>query len=238
MGHVLDPNAGVLALLPLQHNGLVHPQTHLVGDRPLLLWPLPTPSRVISSGPLGGGVGLRNWVINATVEPDYGRTDPAVHLGELAEALGVRGDGVGLLTAVDVGDAVTVEHAGVTATATTGVGHPTWAVQQVPAVGFEHEPYRAGTINIVVHCPVALTDAALVNLVGTVTEAKTQALLNYGVSGTGTATDTVTVLCPPSAPAESFGGVRSVWGARAARAVFDAVHAGLVTDRTRVTRAR
>ena len=216
----------------------MHPQTHLIDDQPLLLWPLPTPARVISSGPLGGGIGLRNWVINATVDSDYGRTDPVVHLGELAEALGIRGAGVGLLTAVDVGDAVTVDHAGVTATATTGVGHPTWAVPQVPALGFEPEPYQPGTINIVVHCPVALTDAALVNLVGTVTEAKTQALLTYGVSGTGTATDTVTVLCPPSAPAESFGGVRSVWGARAARAVYEAVYAGLVTDRCGVTRGR
>jgi len=204
----------------------VRTETHLVDDSPVLLWRLTVPSVAISSGPMGGGIGLRHWVINATVASDYNRTDPATHLAEIAGGLGVDGPGVGLLTAVDVRQAITVEHAGVTATATTGVGHPTWAVQQTPAL-----PHRPGTINLVVHCPVALSEAALVNLAGTVTEAKTQAMLSYGVAGTGTATDTVTVLCPTEGTPESFGGTRSVWGARTAATVYAAVHKGLVHDR-------
>ncbi|PZS30767.1 MAG: hypothetical protein DLM61_10085, partial [Pseudonocardiales bacterium] len=56
--------------------------------------------------------------------------------------------------------------------------------------------------------------------------AKTQALLAAGIAGTGTASDAVTVICPPGAASEQFGGPRSTWGARLARAVHDAVRAG------------
>ncbi|MEU5878998.1 adenosylcobinamide amidohydrolase [Spirillospora sp. NPDC047279] len=87
-----------------------------------------------------------------------------------------------------------------------------------------------GTVNIVVAVPVALTDAALVNAVMTATEAKTQALLEAGYPCTGTASDAVCVAAlerpGPAGAAEPFAGPRSVWGARIARAVHSAVHAG------------
>ena len=57
----------------------------------------------------------------------------------------------------------------------------------------------------------------------TVTEAKAQALWEAGVAGTGTPSDAVAVLCPPSGPAEAFGGPRSRYGSRLARAVHRAV---------------
>jgi len=62
-----------------------------------------------------------------------------------------------------------------------------------------------------------------------VTEAKTQALAEAGVPGTGTSSDAVCIACPaaePAGPVEPFGGPRSPWGARAARAVHRAVAAG------------
>ena len=34
---------------------------------PVLVWRLVEPELVISSGPLGGGIGRRGWAINATV---------------------------------------------------------------------------------------------------------------------------------------------------------------------------
>ncbi len=82
-------------------------------------------------------------------------------------------------------------------------------------------------MNIVVFLPVRHTDAALANLLCTVTEAKVQALLSAGVAGTGTASDAVTVLCPPSGRAEPFGGPRSEFGCRTARAVYAALLAGM-----------
>jgi adenosylcobinamide amidohydrolase len=84
-----------------------------------------------------------------------------------------------------------------------------------------------GTINIMAVLPVAMTDAALVNAVMTMTEAKTQALVEAGVAGTGTASDAVCVVVPAAGEEELFGGPRSVWGSRLARAVHAAVLQGV-----------
>jgi adenosylcobinamide amidohydrolase len=89
-----------------------------------------------------------------------------------------------------------------------------------PATG---GPATVGTINIMAVLPVAMTDAALVNAVMTMTEAKTQALVEAGVAGTGTASDAVCLAVPAVGEAELFGGPRSLWGARLARAVHAAV---------------
>lgn len=78
--------------------------------------------------------------------------------------------------------------------------------------------------------PVGLDPAAAVNAVMTVTEAKTQALLDAGVPGTGTASDSVVICWPPHhQPVERFAGPRSLWGARLARTVYEAVSAGIET---------
>jgi adenosylcobinamide amidohydrolase len=68
--------------------------------------------------------------------------------------------------------------------------------------------------------------AALLNALATVTEAKAQALFEARVPGTGTASDAVAVCCPPGGT-ESYGGPRSAWGARLARATHAAVADGL-----------
>jgi adenosylcobinamide amidohydrolase len=209
-------------------------------DLPMLVWRFPQPVRAIASGPLGGGIGSCRWVVNATVDRNYDRVDPDAHLRELAGALGLVGPGAGLLTAVDVGDAVTTEDGGVVVVATVGLGHPTLAAapDAAGAPGPVHAPDLApsdgirpggiGTINIVALIPVALGDAALVNAVATATEAKVQALWEYGVVATGTASDALFVgsVTPGTGPVEAFGGPRSTWGARLARAVHAAVRTG------------
>lgn len=93
------------------------------------------------------------------------------------------------------------------------------------------ERYEPGTINIVVQIPVPIEPQAAVNLVMTVTEAKTQALLGANVNGTGTASDAVVVIWPKPTnenpkPVE-FGGPRSHWGAIAALATYQAMYEGL-----------
>jgi len=60
---------------------------------------------MISSGVLGGGIGRREWVLNAQVPAGYARTDPARHLTELAGRFGLTGPGIGMLTAAQVRDA-------------------------------------------------------------------------------------------------------------------------------------
>jgi adenosylcobinamide amidohydrolase len=207
-------------------------------DLPVLCWRPRQPVLAVSSGPLGGGIGVRHWLLNATVPLSYARTDPDAHLAEIAEALRCTGPGVGLLTAVDVRQAVTERDGterdvterdgGVTVTATVGLGDPIWAAAPVDVVAGPPDlpAVPPGTINIVAWLPVRHSDAALVNAVATVTEAKVQALVELGVPGTGTCTDATVVCCPTAGPVEPYGGPRSTIGAPLARAVHGAVRRG------------
>ncbi len=199
---------------------------HDAGDRerPVLVWRFPTAVASISTAILGGGVGPRSWIVNVEVPRSYDRVDVADHLAQVATAAGCAGVGVGLVTAASVG-AFTAGHDGdVEAVATVGLAQPTWAAGPDDS----WSPWRPGTVNIVAWVPVALTGAALVNAVATATEAKTQALVEAGVPGTGTASDAVCVCCPTIAEAgELFAGPRSPWGARLARAVHAAVRPGI-----------
>ena len=192
---------------------------------PVLVWRSATALRVIASSPHGGGLGARRWVVNAQVPASYGRRDPDHHLARLGVSLGLPGRGVGMLTAADVRGVCQVTDGGVEASATVGLGHPTWAA--APDDG--HTASLVGTINLVILVPERLSDAALVNAVATATEAKAQALHDLGVPGTGTATDAVCVACPDGGRTFAFGGPRSQWGARLARAVHAAVTAGART---------
>lgn len=191
--------------------------------RPVLVWRLDEPMLVLSSAPAGGGMGVRDWILNAEVPMDYGRHDLEHHVDEMARELGCAGPGVGLLTATDVTRWRHASDEGVEAVATVGLTKPTWAAS--PDDG--HGRWEPGTINVVVFLPVQLGPAALVNAVITVTEAKAQALLDRGVPGTGTASDAVCIVCPIGGETVAFAGPRSPWGARLARAVHTAVGSGI-----------
>ena len=69
---------------------------------PVLHWQLSEPMRAISSAPLGGGIGERDWIFNAQVPSEYARTDIDTHLGEISAELGLKGAGIGFLTAASV----------------------------------------------------------------------------------------------------------------------------------------
>ncbi|MDH2424666.1 adenosylcobinamide amidohydrolase [Sphaerisporangium sp. TRM90804] len=190
-----------------------------------LLWEFGPGWRMISSALLGGGTGTAGWVLNAQVRGGYARMDPADHLRELAPD----GPGVGMMTAAPVARYNRAHDRGVDAVATVGLGLPTWAAEPEPEPASlipPPSPPAPGTVNIIVAVPVAVSDAALVNLVMTVTEAKTQALIEAGYACTGTASDAVCVAVRAQGPEEPFGGPRSTWGARAARAVHAAVLEG------------
>ena len=206
----------------------------LDGERlPVLVWRFDTPRLVVASGPFGGGLGERHWVVNAQVPPAY-RADPAVHLEELAPSLGLEDQGVGMLTAVDLARVQRGEDGGVRVYASVGITHPTWAADENDAVSVRAEAgwaaagtTSAGTINIVAFVPERLSPAALVNAVATATEAKSQAIWEKRIPATGTASDALCIACPVDGEEHAFGGPRSRWGARLARAVHQAVAAGL-----------
>jgi len=189
---------------------------------PLLVWRLPGAFPTISSGPLGGGIGPRRWVINATVPMSYDRDDPDAHLAEMATGLGLDGPGAGLMTGVDVARMIETTDSGVRVWATVGLGKPIQAAVPEPV----EQDAVVGTVNIIAYVPARLSDAALVNAVATVTEAKAQALTELGYAATGTATDAVCVVVPPDGEPQQYGGPRSRWGAPLARAAYEAVFIG------------
>lgn len=192
--------------------------------RPMLRWRFPAPVRCASTAVVGGGIGGRSWLLNAQVPLDYDRHDLLAHAAELAAGAGCDdGGGVVLLTAATVGPPRPCHDGGVICWATVGVTTPAWAA----GPDASSSPWVPGTVNVVVHLPVRLDDAALVNAVATATEAKSQALWERGVPGTGTASDAVVVTCPTGGVFERFGGPRSTFGARLARATHAAVLAGL-----------
>ncbi|HST49588.1 adenosylcobinamide amidohydrolase [Jatrophihabitans sp.] len=194
---------------------------------PYLVWRFLGPLLVASTASSGGGVGTRSWIINAQVSHDYARHDLDAHAAELAAGVRLAGAGVAMFTAADVTRVRRATDGGVSAEATVGLTHPTWAAaaESGSPTGVDSVPPAAGTINIVAFLPVNLTSAALLGALCTATEAKTQALLERGIPGTGTPSDAVTVVCPAEG-SEPFCGVRSEWGARLARAVHAAVSLG------------
>ena len=177
---------------------------------------------MLSSAAVGGGPGVTEWVLNIGVPSDYDRTDLSEHAREVAAALGLRGAGTAMFTAVDLGRRQRCEFEGVAVDATVGISHPTWAADP-PAGGL---PAGPGTINLVVQVPVTLDPGAAVNATITATEAKVQALAARGVPGTGTATDAITVVWSRVGAPERFAGPRSRWGSRIAQAVYRTVWAG------------
>jgi|tagenome__1003787_1003787.scaffolds.fasta_scaffold20750927_2 adenosylcobinamide amidohydrolase len=200
---------------------------------PVLVW-APGPGwRAVSSGIVGGGLGPRAWWLDAQVDKEYFHPDPVAHARDIAAGLGLPPyAGVAMLTAADVGRWTQAHDAGVTVAATVGLGLPVLAAVP-PDVAAHEADEPAGTINVLVVVPVPLSDAALVNAVVTATEAKAQALAEAGLRATGTSSDAVCVACAePAGPQasdtepEPYGGPRSVWGGRIARAVHAAVAAG------------
>ena len=222
--------------------------------RPLLRWVAPPGWRAISTTVVGGGIGpIRHW-LNVKVDKDYDRPDPVAHGHELVRdqfgagpgGHGAAADEVGsvvMLTAAEVTRFTTGDDSGVEVVATVGLGRPVWpAAQAVSPDRWPEGPggpdfargpeFVPGTINLLVAVPVPLSDAALVNAVVTATEAKSQALVEFALPGTGTASDAICIACPATASAaggaavEAYGGPRSPWGAAIARAVHAAVAAG------------
>ena len=187
--------------------------------------------RTLSSAVLGGGLGWARAWLNATVPPDYARTDPEVDLAERARTLGVTSPVVGMLTAVDVAHHHKACHGSATAVATVGVRHA------LAAAGTRPRPVAAGTINLLVLVDAALTDAGLAGAAQTAVEAKAQALAAAGVPATnaagpatGTATDAFCIAALPGARV-AFAGPATRVGGDIAHAAFAAVRAGALEER-------
>lgn len=222
------------------------------GQGVAMVWLFKEPVMALSSAPVGPGLGPIDWLVNIGVDLRYSRTDLADHVAEVAARVGLDGDaswqtpatpsppkgggyeptdrGIGLLTAASLKRRQFIQYGSVRVDATVGVSKPTWASERLSSP--QLDSWQPGTINIVVQLPVALELTAAVNAVITITEAKSQALIQTGVPGTGTASDAVVLCWPTTGNKEKFGGPRSQWGSVVANATYEAVSAGLTSAPT------
>jgi adenosylcobinamide hydrolase len=187
---------------------------------------------VLSSAVVGGGFYRARDIVNMHVDDMPHGTSPEDELAAYAARLGIDAPFVGVMTAAktqyaqvaaDSRDGLTVAvvvSVGLSNTTSAGVSDP---VVDVSGTG------SPGTINTIVLVDGQLTPAALVNVVITVTEAKTMVLSEWqvrtadGEAASGTSTDSVVVAATGRGPALSYAGPATTVGWLAARTTRQAI---------------
>lgn len=213
-------------------NQFITPWSATVHGRTLIVT-FPEPYRVLSWAPLNGGFCQARSILNHQVRTDeYPAEESAAFLVGLARQLAIAEPVVGLMTGVLmerlVRRALHRQDFALECFATVGVSN---ALAVGDPATYDEKP---GTINVIVAVNQPLTDAALVEAVAIVTEAKTRALSEARVKSTvsdalatGTGTDCVALACPVGAPVFRYCGKHTGLGELVGRAVYEAVTEGL-----------
>jgi len=186
--------------------------------------------RSLSSAVLGGGLSsIRTW-FNLQVDASHDCDDPVADLRKAC--IGLADPVVGMLTAAKVDRFTTAAQRSAHVVTTVGLKRPITAAAPLPP---NVDP--VGTINLLAVVDVDLTDEGLVNALQTAVEAKAQALASAGVAAlnsdgfaTGTATDSICVVCPRGETVK-YCGPATPHGHDLAQAVYRAVLAGIVAYR-------
>jgi iron complex transport system ATP-binding protein len=221
-------------------DGLLHPLPGVsvtVGPR-LVRVHSERPLTVLSSAVVGGGASSTRDILNVHVDDKYDGERPEDDLAAVAEDLGVDGAFVGLMTAAytQYARCAVETHGGLSVAAVVSVGLSNTSSAGVTppfcleagGVTSSRVPEPApppGTINVLLLVDGALTPAAMVNAVITVTEAKTMTLAAWDVKtpegddASGTSTDTVVVACTGRGEDLRYAGPATTVGWLAARAV-------------------
>lgn len=188
-------------------------------------WRWQQPVRIASTALFGGGIGDRQWIANITVNRDYTDRDPADHAATIAHCFGAPDHGVMMMTALDVRRSLCTRSDGIEVQGSVAVGAVCWAADADSAGSH----WRPGTVNLIAWIPEPLADSALLNVMTTVAEAKSQAFRDLGIAGTSTPSDAIAIACPIGVAGEHgrYGGPRSHWGSRVARAAHRLVLDGV-----------
>ena len=193
---------------------------------PVLVWQLGRPIWTISTAPHGGGLGPRRWIINAQLPPGCAGRDLDDRLAQLGISLGLSGEGVGMLTIGDVRHLWRGREGGVEVVVTVSVE------QATPAAGSNGPATVAPSVsaNVLAVLPEPVCDAALVNAVTTVAEARVETLWDAGLVATAPSSDAISILCHGHGERRSSGRSHSRWEPALARAVRTAVAAAAAAD--------
>jgi len=178
-----------------------------------------------------GGYRESDAAYNVTVPTGFARTDLDAYREERLADAGFQ-VGPTLLTGVEMRHARVASSGPVTVLATAGLSNPavlpvggdSAAAQQRDSD--DTQPWRPGTVNLVVGADRALDEGALATLLATVVEAKT-ATLRSVADVPGTTSDAVIVGTDPSAEPAEFAGSATDVGAAARACTRDAVVASL-----------
>lgn len=189
---------------------------------------------VLSSAVLNGGCSTSSGLFIMQVCKDYCTDDPVSHAASIRDELGLPEDSTGMMTAAEVDHVFNVveeEYNGARAVAVATAGLSNHIVageilddwDEKHAISLQRGARLAGTINIAVVTDVPLTDAAKVNLMIPLVEAKTAAMNFAGYAETGTTSDSMAVISPVGEDRVGYAGSGTDLGIAAARAVRKAV---------------
>ncbi|WP_036708858.1 adenosylcobinamide amidohydrolase [Paenibacillus pinihumi] len=205
---------------------LEHKENHLIAYGGGVL-------ETLSSAVYNGGLQTADHFINWQVPLDYDCSDPVNDLKKLMAASGYPSSGVGLITAASLKHASVLEGSGdrfewICCT-TLGLGSAARGGRKRKL----YPSYVPGTINTMLFVQGRLSQAALVNLVITATEAKAAALADMnvkdkelGLPATGTPTDALIIgVSQTSAYPEihEYTGLATTLGNAISCAVYDSV---------------
>lgn len=201
------------------------------------------PRPVLSSAVLNGGRVSADHILNLRVvknrDGTRGPFEPStVTLERYGREKGWKGTLVGMMTAADAESFRRVERqaqgVSVTALVTAGISNARRAGERAECRDMSMAAPESGTINIILLTDARLTEAAMVEAVLMVTEAKTAALQNLGVTNpvsgaqaTGTGTDAVAIVSGTGPVTVGYCGKHMLFGEMLATAVMDAVTASL-----------
>lgn len=223
--------------------------TRFLLDGRTLLIDLEKRVKVLSSAPCHGGLVRARYLMNhqvaanpvaaPAVRSGCQWTDPTKYLRQVASALGVTGEVVGLMTAVPLERLVTVcetaDDLWVEGFVTVGVTNAVRAGEPVSSAE-GHRRADPGTINVILVTNARLADSAMVGAVQVMTESKTAVLLAEGVpswtgrlGATGTGTDAVILACGAGreGPRLRYSGTHTKMGELIGRLVMRGVRQGL-----------
>lgn len=188
-------------------------------DHRLIGWPV--------VGPAMGRARRVAWlqVRNADLPPDR---DPSAYFAERAAAAGISFD-AGLMTAADLAGFAAAHRAGVSVIATSGLGNAESAVPPM-AVPAPIKAARVGTINVVAVIDQPLTLAAQIEALSIVAEARTAAVMGFGLTMpdgarpvTGTGTDCILVAAMDGEGSLAHCGLHTPIGRALAEATYESV---------------
>lgn len=194
---------------------------------------------VLSSAVLNGGLVRAKHILNLKVAQNLsgekaGFESPEVTVSTYGQSLGLQGTIVGMMTSALMTSfrqvSIKEQETEVTALVTAGVSNAKRAGEPAEWRKISNDINKTGTINIIILTNRRLTQAAMVEAVITVTEAKTVALNELGVTSpktgdlaTGTGTDAIAIVSGFDSPEIEYCGKHVLFGEMLATATIQAI---------------